>query len=74
LTEEVDPEVKQRWLPLCILKDYRVVDSTAKEFVGEMGRMKYLRPIYQALVDAGRKQDALSWFDEFKEKYHPIAK
>jgi len=35
-----------------------------------MGRMKYLAPIYQAMIIVDRTV-AQKWFDEFKNFYHP---
>jgi leukotriene-A4 hydrolase len=53
ITGTVDPEVKQRWFPLGLQTYYDNVTEPAHEFISSMGRMKYLTPIYQALVDSG---------------------
>ena len=55
ITGTLDPEVKSRWFPLGITKDYDPVTEPAHTFVSVQGRMKYLTPIYQALVNAGKK-------------------
>lgn len=49
LTTTLDPEVKQRWLPLGIKKGYENATEPAHQFVSSMGRLKYLKPIYLAL-------------------------
>jgi len=49
LTNTVDPECKQRWLPLGIRKGYENATEPAHEFVSSQGRLKYLSPIYLAL-------------------------
>jgi leukotriene-A4 hydrolase len=51
-TNTADPEVKQRWFPLGIKMNYTEVTPKAKEFVQGMGRWKYVKPIYQALLDS----------------------
>lgn len=35
--------------------------------------MKYINPIYIALVKSGRRDLADKWFKEFQNFYHPIA-
>jgi len=52
VTDSVDPEVRQRWYPLGIKKNYTKVMAPAKEFVQGMGRWKYVKPIYAALIDS----------------------
>ena len=53
LTAGDDPEVRQRWLQLAIQKKYDVANSKIEEVVGNVGRQKYLKPIYQATIDIG---------------------
>ena len=73
LTGTVDPEVKQRWFPLGIRLGYEPVLDPAHTFISSMGRLKYLTPVYQALLDANRCDLATQWFDENKDFYHPMA-
>lgn len=65
-----DPEVKQRWFPLGIKLGYNITDK-AKEFVQGMGRWKYVKPIYQALLDSDQKELAIQWYNEVADFYHP---
>lgn len=73
LTNTVDPECKQRWFPLGIKKGYEPVYPQAHTFISTQGRLKYLTPIYQALLDAGQKDMADAWYEENKNFYHPMA-
>lgn len=72
-TDDVDPEVKQRWYATGILKGYDPVTEPAHTWVSSMGRSKYLNPIYQALEDSGQHDLGVQWFDENKDFYHPVA-
>lgn len=45
----------------------------SKEFVYSMGRMKYLTPIYQALVNTKQKPLAVDWLQDNLKFYHPSA-
>ena len=52
VTQTSDPEVKERWFPLGIKLNYTAVTPVAKTFVQNIGRWKYVKPIYQALLDS----------------------
>ncbi|KAD2804967.1 hypothetical protein E3N88_38344 [Mikania micrantha] len=78
LSKSRDYEVKVAFLQLAIgsrcSEYYNVVEKTLKE----VGRMKYLRPLYTALVqgNAGKEEEkifAQRVFAEARETYHPIA-
>lgn len=71
ITMAEDPEVRQRWFPLGIKKNYTAVMEPAKTFVQSMGRWKYVKPIYKALLDSGNKDMAIEWFQEKQDFYHP---
>ena len=47
-----------------------------RQFLGEQGRMKFLRPLYRALFASKRpalKAAAVETFQGSREGYHPIA-
>ncbi|XP_054786413.1 leucine aminopeptidase [Prosopis cineraria] len=77
ISESKDYEVKvaflQRALAIGCRDYYNEVEKTLKE----IGRMKYLRPLYTALVQgSGKEEDkvfAKRLFSEARELYHPIA-
>jgi len=45
--------------------------APAKEFVQGMGRWKYVKPIYQALLDSDQRDMAIEWYNEVADFYHP---
>lgn len=73
LTNTVDPECKQRWFPMGILKNYSAVVEPAHQFISSMGRLKYLNPVYLSLLSSGQKDLAIQWFRENESFYHPLA-
>jgi len=73
LTHTVDPECKQRWLPMGILNNYAPALEPAHAFISSMGRLKYLNPVYLALINSGQKDLAIQWFKENEGFYHPLA-
>lgn len=78
LAESRDYEVKVAFLQRAVVSRctsyYNEVEKTLKE----VGRMKYLRPLYTALVQGagrdGEKMFARRIFSEACAGYHPIAK
>ena len=72
-TWDKNPEIGQRWFPLAFAFNYQQAFAGAHDLITRQGRMKYLNPVYQALVDIGRRDLAWQWLQENKDFYHPIA-
>lgn len=68
-----DLNVMQQWLPLGLRVGYLPVRFYAQEVCQTVGRMKYLRPIYVALLKSGQKSLALEWYNESYAFYSPYA-
>jgi hypothetical protein len=74
LTTSKNSEVLVSWLVLACESGYAAVLPRVEELLGEIGRMKYLKPIYQALVKRPEtSQLARDLFARFRASYHPIA-
>ena len=72
-TADLDPEVRQRWYPTGLGKNYQPVYEPAHLWISSMGRSKYLTPVYASLQDSGQHETGCLWFDENKDFYHPVA-
>ncbi|KAF8396650.1 hypothetical protein HHK36_018274 [Tetracentron sinense] len=77
LAESKDYEVKVAFLQLAISSGCREYYSEVEKTLKEVGRMKYLRPLYTALVQGSGKEEAKILakrvFVEARDCYHPIA-
>ncbi|XP_062076622.1 leucine aminopeptidase-like [Humulus lupulus] len=77
LSESKDYEVKVGFLQLAITAKCRDYYSEVEKTLKEVGRMKYLRPLYTALVQGNGKEEekifAKRVFAEARDCYHPIA-
>lgn len=73
ITNDPDPEVKQRWYPSGLYLGYQAVYQPAEDWVSSMGRSKYLNPVYMSLVMSGQTATAIAWNDANKDFYAPIA-
>ncbi|OMO72979.1 Peptidase M1, alanine aminopeptidase/leukotriene A4 hydrolase [Corchorus capsularis] len=77
LSESKDYEVKVSFLQMAILSKCRDFYGEVEKTLKEVGRMKYLRPLYTALVQGVGKEEekilAKRVFSEARDCYHPIA-
>ncbi|XP_019194018.1 PREDICTED: leukotriene A-4 hydrolase homolog [Ipomoea nil] len=74
LSESKDYEVRVAFLQLAISARCRDYYSEVEKTLKEVGRMKYLRPLYTALVQEEEKGVARRIFSDACGCYHPIAK
>ena len=74
LTASKNSEVLVSWLVLACESGYGAVLPRVTELLGHIGRMKYLKPLYQALDGRpATKALARQLFERFGGSYHPIA-
>jgi len=75
LTASTNFDVLVPWLTLALKSGYHAVLPRVQRVVGEVGRMKYLRPLYTALAaDPRTRELAASTFAANRAGYHPIAR
>jgi len=68
-----NPEIGERWFPVGIMVGYETVMTPSENFVGSIGRVKYIKPVYQALEDSGQHDTGVQWLDDNMDFYHPVA-
>lgn len=78
LSESKDWEVKVAFLQLSVSSGCREYYGEVEKTLKEVGRMKYLRPLYTALAQGPGKEEeakivAKRVFSEARDCYHPIA-
>ncbi len=74
LTASKNYDVLVAWLTLALQSGYHAVLSRVEQVVAEVGRMKYLRPLYTNLANDPRTRDlATRLFSKNRASYHPIA-
>ncbi|MCP3099937.1 M1 family metallopeptidase [Myxococcus sp. K15C18031901] len=75
LTKSRNSEVLVAWLVAALRAGWEPAVGRTEAFLGEVGRMKYLKPLYGVLA-ASREHRALarSLFKKYGERYHPIAR
>ena len=74
LTAARNPEVLVAWLTLAVRSGYAPAVHRTEAFLGEVGRMKYLKPLYAALVAGpGTRPVAEACIQRYRRQYHAIA-
>ena len=75
LTASGNDDVLVPWLVLALKSGYLAVVPRVEQVLAEVGRMKYLRPLYTALVAEPRtRKVAVDTFERVRDSYHPIAR
>ena len=69
LTSSTNYEILVAWLTLALQSGYTHVVPRVEEVLAAIGRMKFLRPLYQALP----RDVATRVFAQLRPTYHPIA-
>ncbi|HEY0250545.1 MAG TPA: leukotriene A4 hydrolase C-terminal domain-containing protein, partial [Kofleriaceae bacterium] len=75
LTESNNYDVLVPWLTLALKSGDHAVLPRVERAVGEVGRMKYLRPLYTALAtDPQLRARGEALYAKHAAGYHPIAR
>jgi len=75
LTDSTNYDVLVPWLTLALKSGYLAVLPRVERVVAEVGRMKYLRPLYTALAaDPQTRAQGEALFARNRAGYHPIAR
>jgi aminopeptidase N len=75
LTASRNSEVLVAWLVAALRVGWGPALARTESFLGEVGRMKYLKPLYGALAATPEgKGLARSLFRQYAERYHPIGR
>lgn len=73
-TKSGNSEITNQWLQMAVASSYEPAYGRLEEFLTTMGRRKFLKPLYEALVRTpqGRSR-ALAIYRTARPTYHPIA-
>ncbi|WP_237068527.1 M1 family metallopeptidase [Microbulbifer guangxiensis] len=72
LTESKNNEIAFSWLMIAVRNDYQPAFGRLENFLTEIGRNKFLRPLYRNLVETGKQEMAAEIFEQAKVGYHPL--
>ncbi|HEY8569190.1 M1 family metallopeptidase [Microbulbifer sp.] len=72
LTESKNNEVAFSWLMIAVRNDYAPANARLEEFLIGIGRNKFVRPLYRAMMETGKEDEAKRIFEKAKPGYHPL--
>lgn len=74
-TQSGNSEIQDAWYKLAIKQGYgKEILPAIRHFLVEVGRRKFLTPLYTAMVESGMKAEAKSIYEEAKPNYHSVAR
>lgn len=73
-TNSHNPEIQCAWYEKAFLMKYDKVNAPAKEFLVNVGRRKFLEPLYYALKDSDQMPLALDIYKAARPNYHFVAR
>jgi len=75
LNDSGNSEILCQWLVIAAASGYEPAFDRLRSFLSEIGRMKFLKPLYTALNgNEGTRPLALEIFAACADDYHPIAR
>lgn len=72
ITATTNSEVLFKWLELSILAHYGPAYARAEEFLCEVGRRKFVLPLYEAMVNSGQLEMAKRIYSRARPGYHAV--
>ena len=73
-TKSGNSEIQAAWYKLAINQGYgKQIVPSIRQFLVEVGRRKFLTPLYTAMLENGMKEEAQSIYKEARPNYHSVA-
>ncbi|KXK19761.1 MAG: M1 family metallopeptidase [Saprospiraceae bacterium] len=71
--ESQNTEILAIWLENNIVLKNTAINGKVNEFLGRVGRRKFLEPLYKALLQSGQKDVALEIYRQHRSGYHSVS-
>lgn len=72
LTQSGNNETAFSWLMIVVRNHYQPGLARLEDFLTSIGRNKFLRPLYRAMIANGQQDEAVRIFNKAKPGYHPL--
>ncbi|MCH2197781.1 MAG: M1 family metallopeptidase [Flavobacteriales bacterium] len=73
ITATGNNEVLFAWLEQSLKHDYEPAYDRAEEFLVNVGRRKFLTPLYRVMKETGKMEMALAIYEKARPNYHAVA-
>ncbi len=71
LSQSENAELACEWYRVAIRNHYEIILPKVDQFLQNIGRAKFVKPLYSELLIAGYQQQALAIFEQARAGYHP---
>lgn len=72
-THSNNSEIADLWYIMAVAAKYKPAYDEMKEFLINVGRRKFLTPLYSEMIETGQVETARSIYKEARKNYHPLA-
>ena len=72
-TQSGNSEIADLWFIMAVAADYSPAYPAMEQFLSQVGRRKFLTPLYEEMVKTGKQQMASTIYNKYRMNYHPLA-
>ena len=72
-TNSNNSEIADLWYIMAAAADYKPAYPAMKAFLFQVGRRKFLTPLYRKMIETGKKDMAKEIYQNCRANYHPLA-
>lgn len=72
-TQSGNSEIANLWFIIAVAADYKPAYGAMDKFLSQVGRRKFLTPLYAEMMQTGKAQMAREIYGKYRKNYHPLA-
>lgn len=72
-TTSGNSEIADQWYVMAIAANYEKAYPAIDDFLGRVGRRKFLEPLYEEMMSTGKEAMAREIYTKYRNNYHPLA-
>ena len=72
-TQSGNSEIANLWFVMAVAADYQPAYPAMEQFLSQVGRRKFLTPLYNEMVNTGKQEMAKTIYNKYRMNYHPLA-
>ncbi len=72
-TNSNNSEIADLWYIMSVAADYKTAYPKMEQFLIEVGRRKFLTPLYKEMMETGKADMAKAIYEKSRANYHPLA-
>lgn len=72
-TASGNSEIADQWYVMTIAANYEKAYPAIDDFLGRVGRRKFLEPLYEEMMATGKEAMAREIYTKYRANYHPLA-